>query len=111
MHERLGVRLPIIQAPMAGGPDTPELAAAVSEAGGLGSLGCAYLSAEQIDDAVARLRTRTNRPFALNLFIRSDAPDDPGAHERVRPVLDEFRHELGVFSNGAVRSSPPAFAA
>src|SRR4051794_22254632 len=49
--EKLGVALPIIQGPMAGGPDTPELAAAVSEAGGIGSLGCAYLSSERIEAA------------------------------------------------------------
>ena len=45
----LGIELPIIQAPMAGGPDSAELAAAVSNAGGLGSVGCGYLSPSQIE--------------------------------------------------------------
>ena len=65
---RLGIELPIIQAPMGGGPSTPELAAAVSNAGGLGSLGGAYLTPQQILDDVRRVRTLTRRPFAVNLF-------------------------------------------
>jgi len=65
---RLGVELPIIQAPMGGGPSTPELVAAVSNAGGLGSLGAPYLTPEQILDAVHRVRLLTDKPFAVNLF-------------------------------------------
>ena len=52
-----GVRLPIVQAPMAGGPDTPALAAAVANAGGLGSLGCGYLTAAQIATLAAATRS------------------------------------------------------
>ncbi len=65
---RLGVELPIIQAPMGGGPSTPELVAAVSNAGGLGSLGAPYLTPQQILDDVRRVRALTDRPFAVNLF-------------------------------------------
>jgi nitronate monooxygenase len=96
--------LPIIQAPMAGGPDTPELAAAVSEAGGLGSLGCAYLSPAQITDVAGRVRALTARPFSLNLFVRSEPPPDPDAAPRVAPVLAAFRRELGL---PAVPPTPP----
>ena len=49
----IGIRFPIIQAPMAGGVDTPALVAEVGNAGALGSLGASYLSAAQIDEAVA----------------------------------------------------------
>ena len=100
------VELPIIQAPMAGGPDTPALAAAVSNAGGMGSLGCAYLAPEQIEAAAAELRARTRRPFALNLFVRADAPDDPAAEARVTPVLATFRAELGLGAPGPAASTP-----
>ena len=93
---RVGVELPIIQAPMAGGPDTPALAAAVGNAGGLGSLGCAYLSASRIEAVAAELRRLTERPFALNLFVRAEEADDAAARERVQPVLREFRRELGL---------------
>jgi nitronate monooxygenase len=88
--------LPIVQAPMAGGPDTPALAAAVSNAGGLGSIGCGYSSAAQIETLAAAVRARTDRPFALNLFVRADPLVDEAAAARVSPVLDELRRELGL---------------
>jgi nitronate monooxygenase len=91
--------LPIIQAPMAGGPDTPALAAAVSAAGGLGSLGCAYVAPAEIEALAAAVRARTARPFALNLFIRSEGPEDKagaGAEARVTAVLGPMRAELGL---------------
>ncbi|HKF73074.1 MAG TPA: nitronate monooxygenase [Stellaceae bacterium] len=65
---RLEIELPIVQAPMGGGPSTPELVAAVSNAGGLGSLGAPYLTPQQILDAVGHIRALTNKPFAVNLF-------------------------------------------
>lgn len=75
---RLGIAHPLIQAPMAGGSGPPALVAAVSAAGGMGSLGAAYLSPEQIADAVAELRRSTDRPFAVNLFVGGAAG---GAHD------------------------------
>jgi len=65
---RLGIDCPIILAPMGGGPCTPELIAAVSNAGGLGSLAAAYLTPEQIGREVRRVRTLTDRPFNVNLL-------------------------------------------
>ncbi len=59
---------------MAGGPSTPELVAAVSNAGGLGSLGAAYLTPAEITQAVARIRDLTDQPFAINLFTGGGAP-------------------------------------
>lgn len=73
--ERLGLRVPVVQAPMAGGVSTPQLAAAVSEAGGLGSLGAAYLTPGQIGEAGAAVRARTGRPFGVNLFVPGAVPD------------------------------------
>jgi nitronate monooxygenase len=103
--------LPIIQAPMAGGPDTPELAAAVSEAGGLGSIGCAYLSPVQIAEVAGRVRALTARPFALNLFVRSEAAADPDAAHRVAPLLAGFRRELGLPSVPPTPPPVPSFEA
>src|SRR5260370_30903659 len=67
----------IMQAPMGGGPSTPELVAAVSNAGGLGSLGAPYLTPEQILDAVRRGRALTERPFAVNLFAGAYQTENP----------------------------------
>jgi nitronate monooxygenase len=66
---RLGIEHPVILAPMGGGPGTPELVAAVSNAGGLGSLGVAYLTPDQIIESVRHSRTLTNRHINVNLFI------------------------------------------
>ncbi len=66
--ERLGIVHPVIQAPMGGGPSTPELVAAVSNAGGLGSLGAPYLTPEQITDAIGKIRALIDKPFGVNLF-------------------------------------------
>jgi nitronate monooxygenase len=76
----LGVRLPIIQAPMAAGPSTPRLAAAVSEAGGLGSVAGAVLGPDDLRAAIRETRALTSRPFAVNLFAPLPAPSG----ERVR---------------------------
>src|SRR6476661_1118097 len=66
--ETHSMSIPVVQAPMAGGPTTPELVAVVSNAGGLGSLGAEYLSPAQIEKDVLRIRELTQRPFAINLF-------------------------------------------
>ena len=65
----LGIQYPIIQAPMAGGPTTPELVAAVSNAGGLGFLGAGYMSADSMRAAIHRIRELTDKPFGVNLFV------------------------------------------
>lgn len=70
----LGIDLPIVQAPMAGGYSTPALAAAVCEAGGLGSLAGAGLAPEQLREAIAATRRLTGRPFAVNLFAPLPPP-------------------------------------
>jgi len=59
----------VVGAPMAGGPTTPELAAAVSDAGGLGFLAGGYLSAEQLAAHIADVWDATSRPFGVNLFV------------------------------------------
>jgi nitronate monooxygenase len=75
---------PIIQGPMAGGPSTPELVAAVSNAGAIGSLAASLLSPETITQHVARIRSLTDRPFILNFFVQQTP--DPSATEVARAV-------------------------
>lgn len=72
-------KFPIIQGPMAGGACTPELVAAVSNAGGLGSLAGSLLSASSMRDEAGRIRTLTDQPFLINLFIL-ETPE-PSAEE------------------------------
>jgi nitronate monooxygenase len=59
----------IVGAPMAGGPSTPALAAAVANAGGLGFLAAGMLSAQQLSDAIVATRSLTSGPLGVNLFV------------------------------------------
>ncbi len=72
--DQLGLSLPVIQAPMAGGPSTPELVAACSSAGALGSFGFAYTQPEEMTRQSAWVRGRTDRPFGINLFASPQPP-------------------------------------
>jgi len=96
LTRRLKLAHPILQAPLAGGGDTPALVAAVGAAGGLGFIGAAYLTPQQIVDASRAVRARTARPFGISLFApisMPEAPQDPQpALERVAP----FYAELGL---------------
>ncbi|MDQ1641310.1 MAG: nitronate monooxygenase [Actinomycetota bacterium] len=115
LTELLGVRWPILQAPMAGGPGSPELAAAVSEAGGLGSLGLGYLSAQAGRAAIGAVRARTDQPFAANLFVPSGAGDGEGegavAAARSRDLIRPFLRELGLGDDAATSSPGEPFEA
>jgi nitronate monooxygenase len=94
----LGIELPIVGAPMAGGPATPELAAAVSNTGALGSLGIAYATPEAIREAIRATRALTDAPFQANLFVPPDPapPLDAAAVAQVEAVLAELRADLGL---------------
>jgi nitronate monooxygenase len=73
---------PIVQAPMGGGPSTPALAAAVSDAGGLGFLAAGYLAPDAVRANVDSLRRLTGRPFGVNVFAPPQPVPDPRAVER-----------------------------
>jgi nitronate monooxygenase len=110
--DRLGVEHPILQAPMAGGITTPELVAAVSEAGGLGSLGGGYLAPEALRAAIRAVRALTARPFGVNLFVPEPARAAPSEDEveRAAAALEPFRAEVGL-SGRPAPSPPPPFEA
>jgi nitronate monooxygenase len=63
------LEIPIVGAPLAGGPSTPALAAAVCEAGGLGFLAAGYRSAADLSSEIGEVREATARPFGVNLFV------------------------------------------
>jgi len=100
----LGVRYPIVQAPMAGGGATPELVAAVSEAGALGSLGLAYTPPDAMREAIGAVRARTDRPFAVNLFLLGPPPEVDLAASAV--LLEPLRRELGLGPPEPLRRPP-----
>jgi nitronate monooxygenase len=95
--KRLGLRLPLIQAPMAGGPSSQELVAAASGAGALGSFGFAYTQPDEMKKQAAFVRSKTERPFGINLFV-SPQPAEIGATAQ-RGALDAvagYYAELGL---------------
>jgi nitronate monooxygenase len=100
----LGIEIPIVQAPMAGAMDF-ELAAAVSEAGGLGSLPCAMLSAEQVRDQAARILARTAKPINLNFFCHAPPMPNNAREAKWRERLAVYYRELGVDPAAPVPSS------
>lgn len=109
LTELLEIQRPIVLAPMAGGPATVELAVAVSQAGGLGSLAGALLAPDELRASIRALRAATPRPFAVNLF----APLPPAevndvVVEDVRRSLDAIRTRLGMPEPQP--SQPPAWS-
>jgi nitronate monooxygenase len=86
----------IVLAPLAGGPSTPELAAAVSNAGGLGFLGGAYLAPEQLREQIAVARRLSSSPLGVNLFVLHDRPVDQAAITAYAAELEPEARRFGV---------------
>jgi len=104
--DRLGIRVPIIQAPMAGGPSSPELVAAVSKAGALGSFGFAYVQPEAMQRDAEAVRAHTNLPFNVNLFVSKQPAAVAAAAQRgALDAVAGYYQELGLPPPEAVR--PP----
>lgn len=97
LTDLLGIEHPILQAPMAG-PATPTLAAAVSNSGGLGALGCAEMTLDELAAAAGTLRAATNQPFNLNFFVGNAPVTDPATLARTRDRLQPFYAALGLGS-------------
>jgi nitronate monooxygenase len=95
LRSLLGIEHPIIQAPMAGST-TPELVAAVSNAGGLGMLGAANLSPAHIAQAVTTIRALTDRPFGVNLFAGGREDDRAVDPQPMLAILADYHAELGL---------------
>jgi nitronate monooxygenase len=89
----LGIAHPIIQAPMAGSTN-PALASAVSNAGGLGSLGCARYDAAALRSDSEAIRLSSNKPFNLNFFVHSTPVEDEAATAAMQARLAPYFEEL-----------------
>jgi nitronate monooxygenase len=94
--QRLQFDHPIIQAPMAGGGDTPDLVAAVCNAGALGFIGGAYLTPQQIVEASRAVRAKTSRAFGINLFAPQLPAESGVSAEAAIERLGGYYAELGL---------------
>jgi nitronate monooxygenase len=92
----IGLEVPVVQAPMAGGPSTPALAAAVSDAGGLGFLAAGHQTPAAVLAEITATRELTRRPFGVNVFAPPDGPADPGALHRYAARLRSQADALDV---------------
>ncbi len=107
--DRLRLDIPLIQAPMAGA-STPELAAAVANAGGLGSLGLGMTPPAAIRATIRELRTRTNRAFNINLFTYDVPEPEPNRQAAMKPRIDAYIRAIGA-DPAAFRAPPPSVIA
>ena len=97
LSESLGLRVPIIQAPMAGGPSSQDLVAACSAAGALGSFGFAYTQPEEMKKQAAWMRSKTDRPFGINLFVSPQPEPVDAVHQSAAlAALGPWYAEMGL---------------
>ncbi|WP_313431546.1 NAD(P)H-dependent flavin oxidoreductase [Siminovitchia terrae] len=94
--QNLNIKYPIIQAGMAGGITTPELVAAVSNAGGLGTLGAGYMTPDQLRSSILKVKQLTNKPFGVNLFIPEIQDVSEEEIEKANEWLRPFREQLNI---------------
>jgi nitronate monooxygenase len=104
LTELIGIEHPIVLAPMAGAMDY-ELVAAVSEAGGLGSLPCAMLTAQALRDQFAKIRAMTDKPVNVNFFCHAAPVPNNAREARWRDRLKPYYEELGIDPSAPVPSS------
>jgi nitronate monooxygenase len=109
LTELLGIACPIVQAPMAGF-SMPGLAAAVSNGGGLGSLGSALFGPEQLRAGLRDLRAATNRPVNANFFVHAPPQEEPARRARMEARLRPYYDELGIALPDPPPELPPPFS-
>ena len=109
VFDRLALTIPIVQAPMAG-VSTPALAAAVSNAGGLGFLGLSATDAAGARAMIGALRDRTGRAFNVNLFVHADARSDQAREAAWLQALAPLFRRFGAEPPAALRAIYGSFA-
>jgi nitronate monooxygenase len=98
------LKLPLIQAPMAGFQDH-ELAVAVTTAGGLGSLACALLDPDALREELSAIRSHTEGPINLNFFCHDPAVENPDQEAQWQETLRPLYSEFGVGQGGTIPGS------
>jgi nitronate monooxygenase len=106
----LGVRLPVLAAPMAGGPGTPELVIAAGAAGSLGFLAAGYQTTEALAEQVAAVRA-AGVPFGVNVFAPNPVPVDHTAYRRYRETIQPEADAYGIDLPGVPREDDDQWAA
>lgn len=95
LNELLGIEFPLVQAPMAGVQGS-DLAIAVSNAGGLGSLPCGMLGPDAMRRELEKITAATTCPFNVNFFCHTPPESNPAAEQHWRDVLSPYYQEFGL---------------
>lgn len=103
LQQLIGIKLPIIQAPMAGIAGS-ELVVAVCNAGGLGSLPCAMLSLDTLRSELQIIREQTSHPFNVNFFCNSEPSPNVEQDNKWRDIVSPYYDELGINRPSAITS-------
>lgn len=96
LTQRLGVSLPAVAAPMAGGPTTPELVTAAAVAGSMGFLAGGYLTAQQLKDQITQVRAEGTPLFGVNLFAPNPVPISDHDYRAYAELLAPWARRYGV---------------
>ena len=102
-NRHIKIEYPVVQAGMAGAITTPELVAAVSNSGGLGTLGAGYMSPEQIREAIYRIRELTDKPFGVNLLVTKEIEIEEEKVNEAKVLLSGVNRELGIEVEGTLK--------
>ena len=105
----LGIEFPILLAPMAGGPTTPQLITAVSNAGGLGQFGAAYLNEDAIVTMANQLRASTNKSFGINLFLPQNPKYTDQEFSKATEALTDYFSKFGLKLPKNIIDTTPSF--
>lgn len=87
--------IPLVAAPMAGGPTTPAMVSAATRAGGLGMLAAGYKTVEAVEAEVKQLRAE-GIPFGINLFAPNPLPVDPGSYRAYAAIVQRDAERFGL---------------
>jgi nitronate monooxygenase len=113
LTHRLGIEHPVIQGPFGGGLSTVELAACVSNLGGLGSFGAHHLAPEAIGPVITALQRATSKPFAVNLWVSNTDPEaaqfSRANFDRYAAIFAPYFRELGLESPVMPARFAPSF--
>jgi len=104
----LGIKYPIIQAPMAN-CSSPKMVAEISNSGGLGSFGGGYLSPQRLRESVREIKKLTEAPYHINLFVYDKPLPNNSLIQNMRKILQPFKDELKVIEDADQQFSMPNF--
>ncbi|MEQ1610675.1 MAG: nitronate monooxygenase, partial [Hyphomonadaceae bacterium] len=108
LQKLLGIEHPVLQAPMAGA-STPAMAIAVANAGGMGAMGCAMMSAEQLRAAAGEVAAGTTRAVNFNFFVHEEPDLAKHAAEPMHEALKPYYAHYGLGEPVAPKPGAPSF--